>query len=690
MRPLWLVLPAALGLVASCIATTPEGIERQTDQGAGGEIIDFPDASGAGTTTSTGPADPHAVQGADPAHGPFAGGNRVLVTGRGFGGDVRVWFGDDEAAGVIPVAPTQVQVDAPPGPAGPVDLTVQNGDDSSTRRTLVAGYSYDPLYAVPDSGPVAGGTVIGIYAQSTSFSPATQAFVDQEPCTTLTVIGPTELACTVPGGTPGTKPIRVVSDDQSLLALDAYTYEDVTGGFKGGLSGALLAGSLTVLAFDNYSGAPLAGARVVVGPGPGGVTLHEQADGSGMAQFTDPLLQSPATVTVAATCHSPISFVDVPVDTVVAYLDPVLSPQCAGDGDPPPVGGNSSTTGSVVGELYWEGGVEFQKAPWVNVPAAQGPNEVRVAYLYSSTRNAEQSFKSPAGSFEIHPDAEGEIGYGFDVSLYPGNHVLYALAGIRDDGVSPARFTAYAMGSVRGVSVVPYGETGPVFISMMTPLDQALTLAVEPPPSGPKGPDRLRATVSVELAQSSYAILPGAQQTPLLPLGHPLSVVGLPPLDGQLLGARYVVSARAVTGPSLSAPLSVIRRVASTSTAAAVDLTGFVAVPALETPVPGGAWDGRHLGVSYAAGGWPPDLTVYEVTSGGGLIRWLVAVPAADHSIELPDLASLPDVELPSGPLVIAVYGARIDGFDYGQLRYAELRPSGMAAYGLDYATAHR
>ena len=92
----------------------------------------------------------------------------------------------------------------------------------------------------------------------------------------------------------------------------------------------------------------------------------------------------------------------------------------------------------------------------------------------------------------------------------------------------------------------------------------------------------------------------------------------------------------------------------------------------------------------HPTGGWPADLTVYEIASAGGLIRWLVVVPAADHAIALPDLTALSDVEVPSGPLVVGLYGGRVDDFDYGTLSYAQLRPSGMAAYGLDYFNAHR
>lgn len=690
MRVAWLGLLCGVTLMGACIATAPEGIHRQTDDGSGGELIDFPDASNPDSPTGTSNPDPHAVFGADPPHGPFIGGNRVLIAGKGFTTDVRVWFGETEALGVIPVNPTLVQVDAPAGPAGPVDLSAQNGSDASTRRTLPAGYSYDPLYAVPDSGPVAGGTVIQIYGQNTSWQSSTEARIDQQPCMTLTVVGPSELSCTVPPGTPGAKSIAVTTDSETLLASDAYRYEDTTDGYKGGLSGSPLAGTLTVFAFDNYTGVPLVGAHVVVGPGLTGGTLHAQADGDGRVELVDAMLQSPVTVSVAATCHSPISFVDVPVDTVVAYLDPVLTPQCAGEGDPPPSGGSPTTTGVVMGELVWEGGIEFKRAPWVNVPAPAGPDEVRVAYLFTTSRNAEQDWRFPAESYAVYPDASGDAGYEFNIPLYPGNHVLYALAGIRDDGATPRRFTAYAMGSVRGVGVEPYGTTAQVYISMMTPLDQALTMAVTPPPSGLKGPDRLHATVAIELAQFAYAIIPGAQKTPLLPMPSSLLFVGLPPLDGDLVGARYISGAKAVTGPSLSAPLSVIRQVATTSTGTTVDMTGFIAVPTLQTPAPGGPWDGRHLAVDYPFGGWPADLTVYEIASAGGLVRWVVAVPAADHAVELPDLSTLPDVELPSGPLVIGVFGAHIDGFDYGQLKYSNLRSSGMDAYALDYFNAHR
>ena len=59
--------------------------------------------------------------------------------------------------------------------------------------------------------------------------------------------------------------------------LDAYTYQDSDNGYKGGLCGAPLAGHLKVLVYDNYTGAPLAGAYAIVGA-PIETALVAQAD----------------------------------------------------------------------------------------------------------------------------------------------------------------------------------------------------------------------------------------------------------------------------------------------------------------------------------------------------------------------------------------------------------------------------
>lgn len=690
-RSVLLVCGAAIGLVGACIASAPEGIHRQTDEGEDPSL--FQDAS---TPPPPPPldagSDPHAVLGAEPSHGPFTGGQRVLVQGRGFNSGVRVWFGDAEVppADIIPIDPGRVQVVAPPGAAGPVDLVVQNGDDASTRRALPGGYSYDALYAVPPTGPISGGNAVEILGQGTSWDATTVAKIDQKPCTTLTVESPTRLLCTVPQGTPGAKTIAVTTGDESLLVLDGYTYEDSTNGYKGGLSGAQLAGQLRVLVYNNFTGDPIPAAAVIVGDTLGSA-LTGQTDASGVKVFDDASLDGPRTVTVTATCHNPISFVGVPVDTVTVYLDPVLSPTCADlTGDPPPVGGKPGSAGAIEGELIWEGDGEFQKGDWDNIPLPQNAQERQAAYVFHVSTDPTYPFQLPQAAYAVTPESPGEAGFGFYVYSPPGNRSLYALAGIENRAVSPPRFTAYAMGVVRGIPVQPGESTREVFIQMTKPLDHALQMDVTAPVPGPKGPDRLRANVAVMYGNDGFLLLPAGQQSPLIPFDGLMTFVGVPPLTGDLNGASYVSSVRAVTGPGALAPASVVGRVLSNTTSQVVTIGDFVGVPTLVTPALNTAWDGTHLATTFSPGA-PIDLSVYDIVSGNGLIRWTVAVPAGSHSIELPDIRSL-GLDLaapPGGPVTITVYGARIEGFDYGNVRYRHLRTSGMSAYATDSFPAH-
>jgi hypothetical protein len=236
--------------------------------------------------------------------------------------------------------------------------------------------------------------------------------------------------------------------------------------------------------------------------------------------------------------------------------------------------------------------------------------------------------------------------------------------------------------------VLPNQVTGSVYIQMSKTLDAALSIDVMPPAPGPAGPDRLNATVAVSLGAFGYAILPAGQKTAYLPVQGLLTFVGVPSLDGSLAGSDYVATASAVTGASAAAPMSVIAAMTASSTYQPLQATGFVGVPVLTTPAVGSAWDGMHLATTFP-GGTPPDLTVYNIASGNNLVQWTVAVPGGTQSVTLPNLAGFPMSGLPPGSLTIAVYGAKIAGFDYGQLTYRQMSTAGMSAYSLDYFDAH-
>ena len=673
----------AVWFAPSCIATGPDLSQITGHDDAG---FQFTDAGPLDAPTDLPPTDPHEVIGADPSHGPFTGGGRVIVRGNGFSGDVTVTFGGVPATSIVPVDATKVQVTVPPGTAGPVDITAQNGADSSTKRTLVGGYTYDALYADPASGPISGGNEVHFYGQATKFDATTTAFIDQVPCASTQIVSPTELICVAPKGTPGSKTLRAVTGSEVIDVLDGYTYQDSTNGYKGGLSGSPLAGQLKVLVYDSYLGDPVPAASVIVGSNIS-TALVKQVDTSGVAFFQDPSLSSPKTVTVAAPCMSPITFVDDPVDTVTVYLDPILSPLCGSSGDPPGVGSKYGSSGGVSGEIVFPMTQEFKPGAWT-VPQPIG-NEQMVAYIFPVSSSPSAPFNLPPISAAILPSEMGTVGYKFSFYTSPGNVTLYALAGLEDPTKSPPTFTAYVMGVVRGVPVLPSENVKDTYIKMDSPLDEALTVTPHPPAAGPTGPDRIDARTAIRLGNDGFAILPGAQKAPLLPLNGGINFVGVPGLTGGLAGATYLVSARAVTGPDYGTPMSVVSSLQATTTAFPIDVGGFVGVPILDAPVLNTAWDGQHLTTHFAAGGSPIDLIVYNVTSGNGLQHWTIAAPPMDLAVTLPAISDIMGAALAAGPIDISVFGAQIASFKYGALRYRNLYPYGMNAYSLDTFPAH-
>src|SRR6185295_18903679 len=197
---------------------------------------------------------------------------------------------------------------------------------------------YEDFYADPSTGPTSGGTIVHLYGQGTAWAAGTTVTIDNAPCEPVTIVSATELTCTTPKGTAGAKSITVTAPDKVSVVREGFVYADSNNGFRGGLSGGKLSTSLTVLVLDDYTGAPIPGAYVLAGDD-AATGVSKLTGSSGVVVFNDPMLGPKRSVTIAAKCFQPTTFVDVPVNTVTAYLTPVLSPACAAGGDPPSVGG---------------------------------------------------------------------------------------------------------------------------------------------------------------------------------------------------------------------------------------------------------------------------------------------------------------------------------------------------------------
>lgn len=674
-------------LIPQCLARGDTPLIRPSEEGDAGTqnpvSLDRPDQLGDLRPLQDPP--PHTVLSVDPSHGPFKGGQLAIVRGNGFNSESRVWFGETEVeeSDVLPVDPGRVQVVVPAGEAGSVDVSHQNGDDESTRSSLRSGYTYDAFYAEPGTGPTSGGTEIRLHGSNTDWDEDTEVFVDRKPCEDLQVLGPDELTCKTPAGTTGTKSISVTTGDTEEAVLDAFTYGDSDNGFRGGLSGEALDGELTVVALNSVTGNAISGATVILNEGLEDGEV-EQTGGSGTARFTGSVLGETATVTVAAPCLQPITFVDVPVDVVTVYLDPILSPVCGDLGEVPPSSRGSSPRGFVRGELVWESLSEFSRDGWTNVPAPKNGNERHIAYLYRLSSNPTQEFSVRNYVAVVTPGVGGEIGFTFSFSSPPGNYTLYALAGIESQASNPPTFTAYSMGLVRGVAARPESVTQDIFIPIDIPLDHGLSVDIDGPQVTDRGPDRVRVNVALRVQDGGYALLPGGELTQLLPSTSSFEFVGLPPLISSLVDSDYTLSAIAATGSLGSMPRSALGAFVARTTGQ-LTLSGFVEIPRLVEPQTNATWDGTKLQLEFTPGGGSVEVTLVELQSGAGLNNWLVVAPGAMTSIRLPDLRSFDEeLALYSGPLGVAVYAAHIEDFDYGSLRYRHLGSSGWDAYASD------
>jgi hypothetical protein len=689
-------------VTSACLPTRPEGeLKRIVDEPDAGPT-DPIEAPGGGGAVGPEPVDPHGLTGVDPQHGPFNGGRRVVVQGKGFAKKPRVWFGAVEVppADVVPISDKKIQVITPPGPPGAVEVRVQNGDDASTSRKLPGGYTYDAFVASPDNGPTSGGTQLTLVGSGTSWGPGTQVRIGDKECASVQVQGPERLTCTTAAAPAGSRSITVTdSKGEAITVLDAFLFADSDNGYKGGLSGEKLpappaagqapTGRLRVLAFDSYLGTPLVGARVFVGTKQVGIIGATGAvEVQGVVESSTPLSPQGAprlTVTVAGKCMQPTTFAGVSVDTVTMYLDPVLTPDCAPpEGDPPPTGGQSGLGAAVGGSIRFDSDFEFKQAPWSVVPAPASKDEKRVAYVFNATSDPRSTFRLPEPSRAITESSVGESGYSFEFQTFSvGNLTLYAIAGIENRAKNPPTFAAYAFGVARGVSTKPGETTSEVTMVVDQTLDQSVTLQVEAPVPGAKGPDRLQATVALNLGHSGYAIFPGAQRTVPTPVQGALTFVGLPPLAGSLAGMRYVATAIAGTGPQLQLPVASAGSAAFTDNSKPLLMDNFIRVPSLETPGKG-LWDGMTFALGAKGSGAPADLLLLDVSSGGGLVNWTIVAPGDMTELQVPDLRAVPKGGLVPGPITVTASAAKLDGFEYSKLLYRHTFRNNWLAYAQD------
>ena len=164
------------------------------------------------------------VSGVSPSSGPNSGGTQVVITGTGVGGATAVSFGTVSVPFLLDTTTGGLLATAPPGPLGPVDVTVTTPNGVSATNihdtfTYTRPQNPPTLTKVrPASGPSAGGTKVIITgngfvgATAVDFGTVPAAFVvhsnafitatspDEQP-------GTVDVTVTTPNGITATGPI---------------------------------------------------------------------------------------------------------------------------------------------------------------------------------------------------------------------------------------------------------------------------------------------------------------------------------------------------------------------------------------------------------------------------------------------------------------------------------------------------
>jgi len=607
-----------------------------------------------------------AVVAVEPDHGPFTGGNWVTVRGTLLPQSAVVRFDGVpvEPLWVVWLDPTRILIQGvPAGEAGPADVTVEEVDGTGAvveSTTLAGGYVYDSFWLDPNSGTTAGGTFVTITGQNTAFDASSAVTIGDSALEDVVVLSPTILTGSTPPGPEGPADVAISTAVADIEVRDGFSYFPGVSLGLGGLGGGDIEESLQVTVVDYQSGAPVAGAFVIVDADE--TTLHQGlADGAGQIVFTG-AFTTPLSVTAGAMDYETTTIVSFNAREAVIRLI-YLPPPTPG---PPPPGILGS---HVEGVIQFGGPSGIGTEVWTHVPEPATSTQYKCAHVRASIPSLYGPQPSP-GSGALVPYEAGQTSWPFYIFTRPGAMAVYALAGICDSATIPEGFTAYAMGVTRGVLAGP-GETVQADIVVDIALDQAMDVTLEGAPPlaidyfGFR-PNRHFLAIGIDLGGDGILL---RWDTIVFPSGDPLQVVipGQAALVGSALwDASYILVAGAESfgsgplswpeavdvnqdGATFYIPFTAAIKKGVIDISAPITVDGFVGIPVYTDPTPYGTIVNRHLEWSHVGAAAPAlsMLTLMEPGALGDIPVWRMFVEGSTTTADLPDLtatAGLPDM----------------------------------------------
>ncbi len=592
-----------------------------------------------------------------PAHGPFAGGTEVVLSGSGFTKKVKVRIGGTtlETIKVTLLSPVSLKVITPAGKVGLADVEVILG---SEKAKLTGAFTYDPVYLDPDSGPAAGGTLVTVHGKDTAFKKGMTLTLGGKALTDVEVISTSAVRAKTPAGTPGPAPLVMGTAGGDKTITEAYTYYQSANQKTGGMGGGKLAGTLTVDVLDWLYRSPVDNAKVVVQKGRS-FTMTATTTLSGVAVFSSTKLKGKVSVTVAKKGYEATSMVSFDARDLTVFLLPIPNPQ---PGPMPP----GQSPGIIRGHLLFGGATGVGSPHWKLVPAPK-TNQVKRAYVFTSVPRIAWGPPTYGSGHTVDFDKK-EAAKAWPFSLYArtGAMAIWAVAGIYDK--SSATFEPYAMGVTRGVVVGP-GDVAKADIWVTIPLTQKVDVVVKDVPAG------------VSRFQVRHAIDLGADGL-LMRMDQEVKGDGIPAsytfgrlptfLHKGLLDASHTVEVMLDTGQADGLPMTRATERLVQPKGGAIVMDKFLGVPRQVKPAPGAKLQGNTVQWSQN-GVRAPNLSVTILRRTDETPVWRVFSPGSVTAVKLPDPKTFGLPPWPKAPVVWLQYLAYLPGFSFDTYTYYHL-----------------
>lgn len=615
-----------------------------------------------------------AVIGVVPSRVAAAGGDTFEVGGAGFDATATVTV-DGVPVVCTLTNPHILRCEAPPHPAGAVDVVVEQGGERRVAEGALTFFEKVDIYTVrPNRGAVAGGTLVEVRGEG--FTEDMNLTLDGEPLGVVEFVDSGTLWAVTPPGRPGLVAVGAQTTEDQVLLPEAFEYFNPASRF-GGVWGDPINGAVNATVLDAYSGDPIVDATVITMPAPGEEPRPDEGiivgttDVQGQVVLSDKVVGPPQNVTACAVDYECGTIERQTSENVTLYLVPHNPPSGGGGGGGDPIP-NSRLAGTVSGL----GDLAKPLDPYVLLAF--------VDTTHSSPYNRRVNLPAEPNGV-LSEDGP------FEIMVKPGEMAAIVTAGIvlsedfdryRSGAMGYWEFheTMFpvAMGFQRFISLSPGEGLEGLELVIDKPMDVDVPVTQVNPPVGGDSPYVFEAWPFLDFGAEGFWEIDskGFGETPDMTVTH------LPDIRGWDLDIQYQWILWGHSGEQLQ-----VRLPYTVTTEKVRDITAGLRVdPVASLALVDRPSDGVPLGPErriewHWADGvtgeptTPPDATVLTIDSADGLPLWTYVAPGGITEVELP---RLPEDVQPGGLVqdtmiltIVPFIGER--PLNYGDFTYEEL-----------------